>query len=174
MTLKSQRFYAFCRTKTWTLIKMKRNQKWEIPYTVLERRTLCFSSCKNCKIKVKLWWVRAREGKKILFLVPFSLSEGNLFGICVLSQCIVYWIHFENIHTFTYQKTLLHLIFCLFLKSLKAFSVSLSIVQSDFYQIWVSCHYNKKEMINALEICIMPPFHDIQSLVLFYNSVCNI
>ena len=26
----------------------------------------------------------------------------------VLSQCIVYWIHFQNIHTFTYQKTLLH------------------------------------------------------------------
>ena len=32
--------------------------KWKIPYTVLERWTLCFSSCENHKLKVKLWWVR--------------------------------------------------------------------------------------------------------------------
>ena len=31
---------------------------------------------------------------------------------------------YKNIHTFTYQKTLLHTLFCLFLKSSKAFSVS--------------------------------------------------
>ena len=48
------------------------------------------------------------------------------FNICVLSQCIVYWIHFKNIHTFTYQKTLLHTL--LFLKSSKALSVSLNMV----------------------------------------------
>ena len=41
-------------------------------------------------------------------------------------QCILYWIHFQNTHTFTYQKTLLHTHFCLFLKSLKAFNVYLS------------------------------------------------
>ena len=34
-------------------------------------------------------------------------------------------MHFQNIHTFTYQKTLLHTLFCLFLKSSKAFCVSL-------------------------------------------------
>ena len=33
---------------------------------------------------------------------------GKSFLKFVLSQCIVYWIHFQNIHTFTYQKTLLH------------------------------------------------------------------
>ena len=38
-----------------------------------------------------------------------------------LSQCIGCWIDFQNIQTFTYQKTLL-----LFLKSSKAFSVSLT------------------------------------------------
>ena len=32
---------------------------------------------------------------------------------------------FQNIHTFIYQKILLHTLFCLFLKSSKAFSVSL-------------------------------------------------
>ena len=44
----------------------------------------------------------------------FILFEGIFFNSCVLSQCIVYLIHFQNIHTFTYQETLLHTLFCLF------------------------------------------------------------
>ena len=35
--------------------KTKPNQKFKIPRTVLERRTLCFRSHKNRKLKVKLW-----------------------------------------------------------------------------------------------------------------------
>ena len=125
---------------------MKRNQKWKIPRTVLERRTLFFTSYKNHKLKVKLWWVGARKRKKRTLFVLLILSEGNFFKICVLSQWIDYWIHFQNLNTFTYQKTLLHIVLyeyihtlyncyihtihtlllcCLFLKSLKAFSVSL-------------------------------------------------
>ena len=42
------------------------------------------------------------------------------------SQCIVYWIHLQNIHTCTHQKTLLHILLWLFLRSSKAFSVSLN------------------------------------------------
>ena len=38
--------------------------------------------------------------KKRVFLVPFILSKGNLLKICVLSQCIVHWIRFQNIQTF--------------------------------------------------------------------------
>ena len=87
---------------------MKRNRKWKILHTVLERQTLCFSSYKNRKLKVKPWWVGAHEGKKKAFFVPFILSEGNSFKICVLSWCIVYWIYFQNIHTFSYQKKLHH------------------------------------------------------------------
>ena len=56
------------------------------------------------------------------------MLKGNFFNICVLSQCIMYWIKFQNIHTFTYQKTLLYTLFCLFLKSLIALSVSLIII----------------------------------------------
>ena len=37
-----------------TLIKSKRNRKWKIPHTVLERQNLRFSSYKNRKLKVKL------------------------------------------------------------------------------------------------------------------------
>ena len=84
------------------MIKTKRNEKWKIS------QALYLSSYKNHKVKVKLWWLGARERKKGAFFVPFILSEGNFFNICVLSQCIVYWIHFQNIHNFRYQKTLLY------------------------------------------------------------------
>ena len=103
------------------MIKTKRNQKWKLPCTVLERRTLCSSSYKNRKLKVKLWWAGFLERKKRAFFVPFILSKENFFNICVLSQCLVCLIHFQNIPTFTYQKTLLHTLICLFLKSPKAF-----------------------------------------------------
>ena len=76
-----------------TLIKTKRNWKWKITHTVLERRTLY--SYKNRKLKVKLWWVGARVRKMREFVVPFTLFEGHFFNICVLSQCIVYWMHFS-------------------------------------------------------------------------------
>ena len=58
-----------------------------------------------------MWsWLKKKEG--IIFFVPFILSKANFFNICVLSQCIVYWMqHFQNIHTFSYQKTLLHPLF---------------------------------------------------------------
>ena len=97
-------------------LKKKWNQKSKIPHTILERRSLGFNSHKNYKLKVKLWWVGARQRITTVF-----------FYICVLSQCIVHWIHFQNIHTFTYRETSLHILLCLFLKSSKAFSVSLSL-----------------------------------------------
>ena len=51
------------------------------------------------------------------FFVPFVLSKLNFFfNICISSQCIVHWIHFQNIHTFTYQKTLLHTLLLLVFK----------------------------------------------------------
>ena len=98
--------------------------KMENPIQFLIDESLCFS--KNRKLKVKLWWFGAcNREKKRAFFVPFILSKGNCFNICVLPQCIVYWIHFQNIDTFIYQKTLLLTLFCLFWKLLKAFSVSL-------------------------------------------------
>ena len=71
-------------------IKTKQNRKWKIPNTVLERLTLC--SYKNQKLKLR--WVGARE-KKRAFFVPFVVSKGDFFKICVLSQS---WIHFQNIY----------------------------------------------------------------------------
>ena len=125
LTFQSQRVQAFCWIKLPTLIKMKRNRKWKIPCIFLDRRTLCFPSYKNCKLKIKVWWVRGRKKEKRAFFLSFILSEGIFFKICVLPQRQVYWIHFQNIYTFTYQKTLLHTPLRLFLKLLKAFIVSL-------------------------------------------------
>ena len=107
------------------IINFNKNEtESKIPHTVLKRQILCFSSYKNCKLKVKLWWVGARERKKRIFFAWFILSADNFLKICVLRQCTVYWIQFQNIHTFTYQKILLHYIFYLFLRSSEAFSVS--------------------------------------------------
>ena len=95
-------------------LQMKRNPKSKIPHTVLEKRTLCFSSYKNRKLKIKLSCVGAYERKKGHFCnVFFFLSEGNFFKVCVLSQCIVYLIHFQNIYIITYQETLLHTVLLL-------------------------------------------------------------
>ena len=63
--------------------------------------------------------------RKSEFFVTFDLPEGYFLNILVLSQCIVYSINFQNIYIFTYQKTLLHTLLLLVLKSSKAFSVSL-------------------------------------------------
>ena len=45
--------------------------------------------------------------------IPFISSEGNLFNICVLYQCVVIEIKIKISYTFTYQKALLHTLFCL-------------------------------------------------------------
>ena len=99
-----------------TLIKAKQNWKLKIPHTLLERRTFYFSSYKNRKLKVEIWWVEAPKRKKRTFFVPFILPKAIFFNICVLSCCIVYWIHFQNMPTFTHRKTLVHTLFLLAFK----------------------------------------------------------
>ena len=86
-------------------IKTKRNRRWKIPHTILERWTLCFSPYKNCKLKLNLWWVGTRERKKeeCNFCNVYFVRR-NFFNICVLSQCTVYWRKFQNTYIFTYQK----------------------------------------------------------------------
>ena len=62
------------------------------------------------------------EKEKTGHVLHDLFSTKNIFKICALSQCIVYWIHFQNLHTFTYQNTLRPIPFCLFLKWLKTFT----------------------------------------------------
>ena len=67
-------------------------------HTSREMNLVCFSSYKNHELKVKMWQVEAPEWEKTAFFVTFILSEGNFLYICVLSQCTVYWINFQNKH----------------------------------------------------------------------------
>ena len=97
---------------------------------------LAFSSYKNHKLKVKLWWVRAR--KKKAFFVSFILSEGKFFTIYVLSQCVVYWINFQNIHSFTYQKILFHTLLLLVFKIVKNLQCILKLTQFPCRSIFQS------------------------------------
>ena len=120
--LKSKSPYLLLNKQIKSLIKTRWNWKWKILHVVLKRLTMYFSLYKNCKLKLKLmsWGLR----KKSAFFVTIILSEGNVFNICVLSKCIVYWIKFQNRYTFTYQKTTWYTYF-LFLESSKAVGVSL-------------------------------------------------
>ena len=112
---------------------MKRNRKWKIPPTILERRTLCFRSYKNHKLKSKtvVSWTSPKKKEGIFCTVYF-------FKICALSQCIVYWIHFQNIHTFTYQKTLLYTFLLLVFKVLEIFQCVFKILLKQLLQVSVA------------------------------------
>ena len=89
--------------------------KMENP-TYTFRETLCFSSYKNRELKLKLWLVGVRGKERVHFCITLILPEGYLFNICVISQCTVYWRNFQNTHSFTYQKNLLHTPFLLVFK----------------------------------------------------------
>ena len=122
--------------KNTNFSKNETESEMESPINNFRETNLYFRSYNNRKLKVKLWWV-GWSSQKRAFFVPFIFSEGNFFNICVWSQCIVYWIQLQNIHTFTYQKTLLLTLFCLFLKSSKVFNVSL--ISKLMLFLWGHC-----------------------------------
>ena len=119
----SQRVHAFVLKKN--SIKTKRNRKWKITHTVLERRTLCFRSNKNRKLNetVMSWSSRKKKGGIFVLLI---FDWRNFFSICLLSQCIVCWIHFEHIHTFTYQKNITSYTYLPVFKINESVNISLS------------------------------------------------
>ena len=131
--IKVKESILFVKTKIQTLIKTKRSRKWKIQQRDLERRTLCFSSYKNCKLKAKC------ERKKTEFFITFILSEGN--STCVLSQCIVYWIRFQDIYTYTYQKTVLQKLFLLVFKAFNVYFIIF--ICKVVYDTILSCTSNK-------------------------------
>ena len=78
--------------------------------------------------------------KREHFFTPFILSKGIFVKIYVLSQCVVYWIHFPNIHTFTYQKTLLHTLLLLVFKiveSLQCILKTISLCLAKFIYLYL-------------------------------------
>ena len=111
-------------TKIWTLIKTKWNLKWKIPYAILERWALCFSSHRDQELKVKLWWVGALSWKNSTFFERlFCLKK----VLCFIAMYIVF-NRFSKCIYFNILKNTFNFIHfsCFFLKSLKTFSVSLN------------------------------------------------
>ena len=82
----------------------------------------------------------SRKKKESIFCTVFCILSEFFFNICTSSQCTVYRIHFQNIYTFTYQKTFLQTFLCLFLKSPKALIVSLKPITTStkrsFLDLW--------------------------------------
>ena len=119
--------------KNININKNETESKIENPTHSFGETKLGFSSYKNRKLKVKLQWVRAREKKREHF-VSFILSEGNIFNICNLSQCILCWIHLQKIHTLTNQKTLLHTFLLLVFKIVE----SLHCIKCSYSELFLS------------------------------------
>ena len=61
------------------------------------------------------------------------------FNIWVLSQCIMYGINFQNIYTFTYQKTLLHTFLLLVFKIVESLQSGCQIWPS-LMQVYLDFH----------------------------------
>ena len=114
--------FAFCWTEIKTLIT---DSKMENPTHSFRETNLCFSSYRNCKLKVKLISWSSRKKKKGIFS-PFILSSG-IFSKFVFHRN-AYWTHLQNIHTFCIAKNFTsHFSASFYLKSSKAFSVSLTL-----------------------------------------------
>ena len=107
------------------------NWKWKIPHTVFERQNLCFSSYKNRKLKVKLWWLGARERKKRAFFLPFILSEVNFF--CYSCFISVYSpLNTLSEYTYFYISDITSYTFLLVFKIVKSFRLSLILFNALF------------------------------------------
>ena len=88
--------------------KNETKSKIENPTHSFRETNLVPQPIEESQIKSKTVMSWSLRQKKRVFFVPLILSEGNFFKICVLFQCIVYWIYFQNMHTFIYQNILFH------------------------------------------------------------------
>ena len=104
--------------------KNETESKMKIPYIVLDKQALCFSSYKNRKLKIKLY---KRYNEKGIFFVLFILSGGNFFNICFISMygllnTLVEYTYFyisKNITSYTF---LLHFKIMESLKCIRKFA----------------------------------------------------
>ena len=70
-------------------LKNKTESKWKIVHIVLERRTLCFSSYKNHKLKVKLMSWSSQKKKEGIFCTAYFLRSNFLKYFCFISMYCV-------------------------------------------------------------------------------------
>ena len=125
---------------------MERNRKWKIPHTYRSR-----------KLKVKLWWVggSSRKKKEGIFCTVCFVRRKFFLTFLLTSQFIVYWIHFQNIHihTFTYQKTLLHTLLLFIFKISKSLQCILN--YWELLMLNVICEVSSKyEEVSSKYLCL--------------------
>ena len=90
-----------------------------MPYTVLERSTMCFSSYESYELKVKLWWVWACQKKECIFYnVRFFLR--NFFKIFCFILIYSVWNKISEYIYFCILKTLFYTFLLLTLKIVKS------------------------------------------------------
>ena len=83
--------------------KNETESRMKNPTHSFKRRTLCFSSYKNRKLKVKLWWVGAHKRKKRAFLYRLFCSKKFFLHLCFISMCSV----LNTLSEYTYFSILL-------------------------------------------------------------------
>ena len=105
--LKSKSSYILL-NKSINFNKNRTESKMENLTHTFRETNLVFHLIQESQIKSKtvMSWISRKKKESIFCIVYFVRRE--FFNISFLSQCLVYWIHFQSIHTFTYQKILLH------------------------------------------------------------------
>ena len=108
---------------------MKRNRKWKIPHMVLERRALCLSSYKNRKLKVKQISWSSRKKKEGIFCTAYFVRRKFFLHLCFMSMYSV--LNTLSKYTYSYiSKTLIHALFCLFLKTVESLQCILNEIKN--------------------------------------------
>ena len=104
---------------------------------VLEGGTLCFSSYRNRKSKVKLRSVGVRERKKDdIFCTVYFVRRQFLWDLCFISKYCVLNTLSEYTY-FTYQKTLLHTFLLLVSKIVGSLQRTLNFLLSIYMRIFM-------------------------------------
>ena len=130
---------------------MERNGKWKIPRTILGRRGLCFSSYKNHKLKEKK--LKLKEKRDIFCTVHFAQRE-FFQDLCFISMCSVSYTLSEYRYFYMSKKHYFVHFCCLFLKSLKAFSVSLDRVFTQEIEPCKKCGIASFSIQSAFEMML--------------------
>ena len=72
---------------------MKQNRKWKIPYTVLERRTFCFSSYKIWKLK---------KSKTVMRWSSLKKKEGFFCSVYFVQKNFLTFVFYLNVKGIDY------------------------------------------------------------------------
>ena len=114
------KYPCFLLDKNINVNKNETESKMENPTGSFRDKNLVLQLVWESRIKsetVMSW--SSHEKKERIFRNVYFVRK-KIFNIYVLSQYIFHWINFQNIYTFTYQKTVLHTLLLLGFKITKS------------------------------------------------------